>query len=260
VSSADRSNVGLETIVPRPGISPVARQTVYLTAFCTSWRFIGLLILLALLCGCGADSTGPGGGPFGAPAESRLLAPLAGHWDFDFERTLDAQKAGGATEEQINSLRKLYADNPQLLKMHPDMTITGNEAICSGTPTAEYRFFVMHEHDGKLCGKAWHHEDRFDPGDMSKCYVRLKLEGDRLVFELSMDAKRKNQINQATSVVLFGVASLGAVAGADAGWGWIVLPVCLLSAAMVVRAGSRRDELDRVKPAAPRCPPSADLI
>src|SRR5262249_4582265 len=136
-------------------------------------------------CGCGG-AAGPAGGPFGAPAESGLLAPLAGRWDFDFEKTLDTQTAGGATAEQIDRLRKLYAGNPPLGKMHPDMTITGNEAVCTGTPTGEYRFFAMHQHDGKLCGKAWHHEDRFDPGDMSKCYVRLKLDVDRLVFELRM--------------------------------------------------------------------------
>lgn len=150
-----------------------------------SWRFIGLLALLSALCGCGG-AAGPEGGPFGTPTESRLLAPVAGRWNFDFEKTLDVQKAGGATAEQIDNLRKLYAGNPQLRKMHPDMTITGNEAVCTETPTGEYRFFAMHEHDGKLCGKAWHHEDRFDPGDMSKCYVRLKIDGDRLVFELRM--------------------------------------------------------------------------
>jgi hypothetical protein len=152
----------------------------------TSWRIIGLMALLPTIGGCGTDAAVPGGGPFGAPAESRLLAGFAGQWDFDFEKTLDAQKAGGATDQQIETLRKLYAENPLLGKMHPDMTISGNEAVCAGTPAGEYRFFAMHEHDGKMCGKAWHHEDRFDPGDMSKCYVRLKLDGDRLTFDLRM--------------------------------------------------------------------------
>ncbi len=44
----------------------------------------------------------------------------------------------------------------------------------------------MHEHDGKACGKAWHHEDRFDPGDMSKCYVRLSVKDNHLHFEMRM--------------------------------------------------------------------------
>ena len=155
-------------------------------ALCTSLPLIGLVGLLATLGGCGADAAGPGGGPYGAPTESRLLAPLAGRWVFDFEETLDAQKAGGATDEQVANLHKLYSDNPQLRKMHADMKIAGNEAVCSGRPASEYRFFAMHEHAGKVCGKAWHHEDRFDPGDMSKCYVRLQLNGDRLAFELRM--------------------------------------------------------------------------
>jgi hypothetical protein len=152
----------------------------------TSWPFVGLFALLSALGGCGDGAAGPGDGPFGAPVESRLLAPFAGQWAFDFEKTLDAQQAGGATDQQIDNLRKLYAENPLLGKMHPDMTISGNEAVCAGMPAGEYRFFAVHEHDGKVCGKAWHHEDRFDPGDMSKCYVRLQLEGDQLHFDLKM--------------------------------------------------------------------------
>ena len=76
--------------------------------------------------------------------------------------------------------------HPQFGRMHPDMTITGNEAVCAGTPTAEYRFFAVHQHNGKICGKAWHHEDRFDPGDMSKCFVRLSIIDNRLQFEIKM--------------------------------------------------------------------------
>jgi hypothetical protein len=44
----------------------------------------------------------------------------------------------------------------------------------------------MHEHGNKVCGKAWHHEDRFDPGDMSKCYVRLMIKDDYLYMEVRM--------------------------------------------------------------------------
>lgn len=139
-----------------------------------------------VLSGCGDSMTPPGSGPFGAPGESRLLAPFAGDWTFDFEKTLEAQKAAGVSDENIERLRKLYTDNPQFGKMHPDMTINGNEAVCSGVPAAEYRFFAMHEHGGKTCGKAWHHEDRFDPGDMSKCYVRLKIDDNLLRFEMKM--------------------------------------------------------------------------
>jgi hypothetical protein len=152
----------------------------------TLLRFVALPALLLVISGCGDDSTPLSGGPFGAPGESPLLAPFSGGWAFDFEKTLAAQKAAGVSEENIERLRKLYAENPQLGRMHPDMTIKGNEAVCSGMPAAEYRFFAVHEHDGKVCGKAWHHEDRFDPGDMSKCYVRLQIVEGRLHFAVKM--------------------------------------------------------------------------
>jgi hypothetical protein len=149
-------------------------------------RLVALSVIPIALAGCDDSLTPPGSGPFGAPNESRLLAPFSGEWMFDLERTLEAQKAAGVSEANIARMRKLYAGNPQIGKMHPDMTIKGNEAACSGLPAGEYRFFAMHEHDGKICGKAWHHEDRFDPGDMSKCHVRLKIDDGLLRFEIRM--------------------------------------------------------------------------
>jgi hypothetical protein len=115
-----------------------------------------------------------------------LLSQFAGQWAFEFEKTLAAQKAAGATKEQIARVRKLYAENPALGKMHPDLTVNGDVAVGAGTPSFEYRFFAMHNHDSKVCGKAWHHEDRFDPGDMSKCYVRLSIVGGELHLEVNM--------------------------------------------------------------------------
>ncbi len=156
-------------------------------AFRTLFRFACLLALFSGLSGCGSDMAGPGGGPFGAPAASRLLSPFAGERAFDFEKTLAAQKAAGVPDlEQIEKLRKLYSENPLLGKMRPDLTITGNEAVGSGMTAVEYRFFAMRDHDGKVCGKAWHHEDRFDPGDMSKCYVRVAFKDNELYFETRM--------------------------------------------------------------------------
>jgi hypothetical protein len=115
------------------------------------------------------------------------MEPFAGTWVFDFEKTLEVQKASGATEEQIAQLRKLYANNPALGKMHPDLKFDGNVAVGVGPVISEYRFFAMHKHGTKICGKAWQHEDRFDPGDMSKCYVRLEIEGSYLYLEVGMD-------------------------------------------------------------------------
>lgn len=150
-----------------------------------------VIVFLVLLAGggCGVNGPGVGGGagdegPFGPPAKSALLAPLAGTWVLDVENTLGAQKAAGASEEQVAALREFYARSAQFGGMFSEMTIAGNEAV--GKDGSEYRFFAMHPHDGKICGKAWHHEDRHDPGDMSKCYARLKLDGTLLYLEVKM--------------------------------------------------------------------------
>jgi hypothetical protein len=39
---------------------------------------------------------------------------------------------------------------------------------------------ALHKHGAVVCGKAWHHEDRHDPGDMSKVWLRLARVGDEL--------------------------------------------------------------------------------
>ena len=143
-----------------------------------------LLILASLLlAGCDTNS---GSGPLGPPRKSALMAPFAGKWEFNFEKTLAAQKAAGATDDQITQIRQLYEANPVLGKMHPDLTFDGNVAVGSGLLSSEYDFFSMHQHGSKLCGKAWHHEDRHDPGDMSKCYVRLELVDGDLRMEVNM--------------------------------------------------------------------------
>src|SRR5262245_60913264 len=124
------------------------------------------------LFGCDYSPMRPGAGPFAGTVESPLLSSLNGKWKFDFDQTVHARKAAGTTEEEIEDLARQYGEKSPLRQLHPDITIQGNEAVGMGIPTSEYRFFGLHEHDGKICGKAWHHEDRFDPGDMSKCYVR----------------------------------------------------------------------------------------
>jgi hypothetical protein len=42
----------------------------------------------------------------------------------------------------------------------------------------------LHQHNQWVCGKAWYHEDRHDPGDMSKCFVRLEIVNADLHFSL----------------------------------------------------------------------------
>jgi hypothetical protein len=156
-----------------------------------------LIAFLAVFEGCGVDRSddGPLGagstddGPFGKPRRSALLAPFAGSWVFDFDKTIQAQEARGASKEDIERLRKQYEQNPELRKLHADMAITSSQAVCAGVPSAEYDFFGMHQHDGKVCGKAWHHEDRHDAGDMSKCYVRMAMVENRLLMEVKMSER-----------------------------------------------------------------------
>lgn len=145
--------------------------------------FVLLPLLVIAVIGCGSNSSNR---PFDIDGESPLLAPFAGDWKFEFEKTLVAYRAAGVTDEQIATIRKLYADNPKMTKLHSDLTMKGNVAVGLGVPSCEYRFFAMHSHDSKVCGKAWHHEDRFDPGDMSKCYVRLSIEEGELHLEVHM--------------------------------------------------------------------------
>ena len=145
--------------------------------------FAVLPLLSFAASGCGTSSSD---GPFGPERDSPLLTPFAGQWVFDFDKTLAAQKAAGATDERIAQIRKLFTDNPQLGRLQPDLTIKGDVAVGSGSPSSEYRFFAMHNHDSTVCGKAWHHEDRFDPGDMSKCYVRLRIVAGDLHMEVNM--------------------------------------------------------------------------
>lgn len=147
-------------------------------------------LLMYSVAGCAAGSSDVG--PFGPAEESPLLVPFAGHWVCDAEKTFAAMRASGVTEEQIAQLRKLTDEHPEFGGVHPDMTISGNVAVTDPVSigplrlVSEYRFFRMHRHGDKACGQAWHHEDRFDPGDMSKCYVRLQLIDDALHFDLRM--------------------------------------------------------------------------
>ena len=101
------------------------------------------------------------------------------------EKTLAAQKAAAGHDEAIARLRKMY-EAVRPLNLDAGMTILDNEALGSPFPSSEYRFFHLHRHDGIVCGKAWHHEDRFDPGDVSRCYVQLELIDDRLRFRSLM--------------------------------------------------------------------------
>lgn len=172
-------------------------------------RLIPAILLLATT-GCLGASSDPGHADvWGNSVRVPLLEPYQGKWRYDHDRTIAAWEAAGVPAAQIENARKLNAreapgfppeaekalraagrDPEEILasmrSYHPDIVVDGHVVTCSGLPQAEYRLFGLHEHDGQVCGKAWHHEDRHDPGDMSKCYVKLKLAGDELHFHFRM--------------------------------------------------------------------------
>lgn len=130
------------------------------------------LSLVLAISGCGGTNS----------PSSPLLQPVQGHWRFDLENTLAVWQSRGVPPEQIAQTRAMNRRFP----LHQDMTIDGDLAILSGFPQGEYHFFAVHPHDGRVCGKAWHHEDRHDPGDMSKCYTRLELRDGELHLAVRM--------------------------------------------------------------------------
>jgi hypothetical protein len=137
------------------------------------------LILPSLLLAC--NKPGGGGGP--TTATPVLLQTFQGPWKFDLQKTFAQWQVDGVPATQIAQARTLAQSFP----MHPDMTIANDIAILSPLPNeGEYKFFALHQHKQRVCGKAWHHEDRNDPGDMTKCYVRLELKGSELHLSVRM--------------------------------------------------------------------------
>lgn len=134
----------------------------------------------------GLSGCAPGNGAPVAAEDSPLLAPFQGQWRCDIEQTLAARKAGGASDDAIGAIRALLDRDPKMFRLHPDLTITDVLATGDESPVSEYRFFGLHRHDDLVCGKAWHHEDRHDPGDMSACRVRLRLVDGRLHLAVRM--------------------------------------------------------------------------
>jgi hypothetical protein len=143
---------------------------------------IPAVTLLVVAAGC--DVADSNSGPFGSPQPSKLLQPFAGVWVCDDDATIKLDQEAGASEAQLKGYELARKINGG--KLHSDITITGNCIHYGDALNAEYYLFGLHQHGDYACGKAWHHEDRHDPGDMSKCYVRLKLKGDLLYLETKM--------------------------------------------------------------------------
>jgi len=137
-----------------------------------------LLLATLLLIGCDRNSssvTSTGASNFtgygGSPAAAALLKPFQGNWKFNLEKTVALWKSKGVSQKEIDEARALTS----IMPIHPDMALQGDIAILKGTPAeGEYAFFALHAHPQFTCGKAWHHEDRHDPGDMDKYLVRLQ--------------------------------------------------------------------------------------
>jgi len=169
------------------------------------WVFASLLAVCGLcLWGCsdrfgnhaGLDTAEPnenGNGVFGPPIKVQLLDPFQGQWNCDRAGTFALWKSQGksdrvkSTEESDKRLDEEFAKNhdPTLAVLrrdspHCDITIKGNIIFGRGALAEEYDLFGLHAHGSVVCGKAWFHEDRNDPGDMSKVWIRLELVGDEL--------------------------------------------------------------------------------
>lgn len=112
-----------------------------------------------------------GCGPFQDAVKVPFMKPIEGRWSFDRKASLDANGIA-----DTDNLAPLYE--------HEDLEFRGNMAVGDGRISSEYRFFALHQHGDLICGKAWHHEDRFDPGDMSKCHVRLQVKSGKLVLQV----------------------------------------------------------------------------
>lgn len=162
-------------------------------------------MLLVTIVGCGSRADGPDDGAFGRHIDVKLLEPFQGEWTIDEPRTFDVWRRQGKGDavEQTKEMRKRFAEMKEkksavargamklagidaaLNRLHPDLSITGDTFVGrNGFLSQEYRLFAIHQHGAIVCAKAWFHEDRHDPGDMSKCWLRLERVGDDFHFHV----------------------------------------------------------------------------
>jgi hypothetical protein len=151
-----------------------------------------LLILVSSVVLVGCKPAGGGGGAPAAPAATpAILQPFQGNWRFSLTKTLAQWQADGVPAAEIAQAKALAVSFP----LHPDMSICGTRAILVGGRPVEgsYDFFALHPHNAwPACGKAWHHEDRHDLGDMDKWCVRLQIKAGDLHMPLRGDENPPN--------------------------------------------------------------------
>lgn len=146
------------------------------------------LLILASGCGRAPGPAGDGASAdlWGDAVHAPLLEPFQGEWTYDFDRTAAVWQSQGIPADEIDRAQEFQQRNPALAALGKSLTFDGHIASGDPFPFSEYRLFGLHEHDGALCGEAWHHEDANDPGDMSKCFVKLRRTGEELHFDLWM--------------------------------------------------------------------------
>ncbi len=129
-----------------------------------------LLIACVLLVLSSCDR-GRGSGSGGTAAVPPILSPFQGDWRFSLPKTIAHWQANGVPQDELAQAQAL----PGTIPLHPDMKIQSDITLLAGVVEGSYHFFALHPHNQWVCGKAWHHEDRHDPGDMEKYFVRLEL-------------------------------------------------------------------------------------
>jgi hypothetical protein len=167
-----------------------------------------LALALAILPGCRGDD--PDDSPGGPSEPTPLLAPFQGAWQPDPDKSLALALAATRPAPTSSTPPAVAPVSPSrsMFATHPEMKLTNNVAVLNGLLWGEYRFFALHSHGDTVCGKAWHHEDRHDPGDMDKYLVRLRRVGGDLHFSYRVceDSADPNDPDVATTPLTAGSA------------------------------------------------------
>jgi hypothetical protein len=137
-------------------------------------------MLLAAGCNKRQSQSQVATSPTGAGvANVPILVPYQGNWRVDEKKTVALWLSQGTTQAEINN--DLAEDKQLGMPLHLDLHIQGNVAVepwpaIRAGVEGEYLFFALHSEGPGVCGKAWHHENRADPGNhISKHYVRLQI-------------------------------------------------------------------------------------
>jgi len=141
-----------------------------------------------------------------------ILAPYQGNWRVDPKKTVALWLSQGTSQAEISndlaSIRKLG------MPLHLDLHVQGNVAVepwpaIRAGVEGEYLFFALHSEGPGVCGKAWRHENRADPGNhIHKLYIRLQIkDGDLWLSEREQEDVNPDDPELATMPVTAGSAA-----------------------------------------------------